>query len=98
MPSRIERISTNVKDEVVFICESTIDIGAMDDMNIGTEKDCYIGAEGSMDLFAQDYMDFTTNSSHTISVAAFTKHEVGTTYTIVSGGTYKVTAPMILLN
>ncbi len=90
--------STAVKDELIFICESTIDIGAMDDMNIGTEKDCYIGAEGTMDLFSQEDMELMTNANYTNTVASTAKHTVGSTYTITAGGTYRVTAPMILLN
>ena len=83
-------LSTNVKDELVFICESTIDIGCIDSMNIGTDD--------TMDLFSQKDMELMTNANYINTVAATAKHDVGSTYTITAGGTYKVTAPMILLN
>ena len=83
-------LSTNVKDELVFICESTIDIGCIDSMNIGTDD--------TMDIFSQKDMEIMTNANYTNTVAATAKHDVGSTYTITAGGTYKVTAPMILLN
>jgi len=82
--------STAVKDELVFICESTIDIGCVDSMNIGTDD--------TMDLFSQKDMELMTNANYINTVAATAKHDVGSTYTITAGGTYKVTAPMILLN
>ena len=82
--------STAVKDELVFICESTIDIGSVKAMNIGTDD--------TMDLFSQKDMELMTNANYTNTVASTAKHDVGSTYTITAGGTYKVTAPMILLN
>ena len=82
--------STAVKDELVFICQSTIDIGSVDSMNIGTDD--------TMDIFSQKDMEIMTNANYTNTVAATAVHSVGSTYTITAGGTYKVTAPMILLN
>ena len=82
--------STAVKDELVFICQSTIDIGSVDSMNIGTDD--------TMDIFSQKDMEIMTNANYTNTVASTAKHDVGSTYTITAGGTYKVTAPMILLN
>ena len=82
--------STAVKDELVFICQSTIDIGSVDSMNIGTED--------TMDIFSQKAMEIMTNATYTNTVALSATHDVGTTYTITAGGVYKVTAPMILLN
>ena len=82
--------STAVKDELVFICQSTIDIGCVDSMNIGTDD--------TMDIFSQSDMEIMTNATYTNTVASTAKHTVGSTYTITAGGTYRVTAPMILLN
>ena len=82
--------STAVKDELVFICQSTIDIGSVDSMNIGTDD--------TMDIFSQKDMEIMTNATYTNTVASTATHTVGSTYTITAGGTYKVTAPMILLN
>ena len=82
--------STAVKDELVFICQSTIDIGSVDSMNIGTDD--------TMDIFSQKDMEIMTNANYTNTVASTAVHSVGSTYTITAGGTYKVTAPMILLN
>ena len=82
--------STAVKDELVFICQSTIDIGSVDSMNIGTDD--------TMDIFSQKDMEIMTNANYTNTVASTAKHTVGSTYTITAGGVYKVTAPMILLN
>jgi len=74
--------STAVKDELVFICKSTIDIASVGNMNIGTD--------GTYDLVSTGAMKFQTANTFTAITAS--------THTITAGGTYKVTAPMILLN
>ena len=57
-----------------------------------------IGTDDTMDIFSQKDMELMTNANYINTVAATAKHDVGSTYTITAGGTYKVTAPMILLN
>jgi hypothetical protein len=82
--------STAVKDELVFYCQSTIDIACVDKMNIGTND--------TFDLYSTGAMKIETANTYTNIVASTAVHTVGSTYTITAGGTYKVTAPMILLN
>jgi len=82
--------STAVKDELVFICKSTIDIGAVDDINIGTAQNMYIASSLNYLLDVGGYLDE--------KIEGEIARDCGGTYAITVGGTYSVNAPMILLN
>jgi len=82
--------ATAVKDELVFYCQSTIDIGSVGNMNVGTS--------GTYDLYSTGAMKIETASTYANIIASTSTHTVGSTYAITSGGNYSVTAPRIDLN
>jgi len=91
-------LSTNVKKETVFICDSTIDIAATDDMSLGTAKSMYIVVNENLTELVVGTVSETYQSSQSTTVSSTISTHSGGTHTISADGTYKVTAPMILLN
>ena len=85
-------MSTNVKDDTVWLIKAKLDIGSDDDMGIGTKKDMNIAVVGDLTEEVVGAVEETYHQTHTITVTGAVDETYGSTWDNITTGAIDITS------